>query len=423
MKKKAMCFILSATMLLLSACGSAATPTTTTESKESKAPTESSSVTPVTIDLWHYFAQEDSKIFVDLIEKYNKTNTKGVTVVPTFVTRADLMQQYTMGAMSGELPDLGLVDNPDMASFIKMGVFEDITTQVDTWGQKDQFFEGPMKSNIQNDKIYGLPHNSNSLALYYNKKMLADAGVTPPTTWDELEAACKTLTTPNTYGLAISAIKNEEGTFQFIPWFLSSEGSLDNLAAPEAVKALTYTTGLIEKGYMSKDVINWTQSDVNVQFESGKAAMMVNGPWQISTLKADAPDLEYGVVLIPKDKVYSSVLGGENIGICKGANVEASFDFLTYLMEPQNCADFSEASGKFPPRKDSMELKEIWKTDPILSVFAESMNYAMPRGPHPRWPEISDAMSTAFHEAYTSTKTPQEALDIAATKIAAINAN
>src|SRR6266404_4660979 len=67
-------------------------------------------------------------------------------------------------------------------------------------------------------KVYGVPIGSNSLALYYNKKMFADAGVTsPPTTWPELtEAAAKT-TKPPVYGIAFSAVNTEEATWQWEP--------------------------------------------------------------------------------------------------------------------------------------------------------------------------------------------------------------
>ena len=215
----------------------------------------------ITLDLWHYFGEHEQTVFDAMIEKYNNENDKNINVVATFVAREDLMKQYTMGVVSGELPDLGMVDNPDHASFTTMGVFQDITDLVNGWGQVDQFFEGPLKSTTLDGKIYGLPHNSNCLALIYNKTMLADAGVDVPETWDQLMAAAEKLTQGDTYGLAISAVKNEEGTFQFMPWFISAGGSIEDLSSDECVNALSFLTDMINNGYMSKDVINWTQAD------------------------------------------------------------------------------------------------------------------------------------------------------------------
>ena len=382
----------------------------------------------IELTLWHYFGTDyeysDGSIFQKDIDKFNASQDR-IFVKYDFVGREDLMRQYQMGAISGELPDIGMVDNPDMASYIQMGVFADITDKLQAWGELDQFYTGPLNSCTQNDRIYGLPHNSNCLALFYDKDMLAAAGVEVPTTWSELRETAKKLTDPSTgrYGLAISAVKNEEGTFQFMPWFISSGGKLEELNGKGCVDALTFLNDLILDGSMPKDIINFTQGDCNNQFISGNIAMQVNGPWNVASVKELAPDKNWGVALVPKadDGVYASVLGGENFGITSACTeVDAAFEFLTYIMGKEVNADFCEAGGKFSPRKDSTASKEIWVVDPIFSVFAENMQYAMPRGPHPRWPEISTAISVAEHEAFLGVKTPQEALDAAAATVSAI---
>lgn len=382
----------------------------------------------IVLELWHYFGTDyensDGSVFQRDIDTFNASQDR-IQVNYTYVSRDDLMKQYTMGAISGELPDIGMVDNPDMASYIKMGVFADITDQLNAWGELDQFFEGPLNSCIQDGRIYGLPHNSNSLCLFYDKDMLEAAGVEVPTTWSELREAAKALTDAESgrYGFAISAIKNEEGCFQFIPWFLSAGGKLDELNGEGCVQALTFLNDLILDGSMPKDIINWGQGDINNQFISGGLAMQVNGPWNVTSITELAPDKNYGVALIPRadDGEFASVLGGENFGIttaCK--NVDAGVEFLTWLMSKDVSANFCELGGKFSPRADSTASKAIWTEDPIFSVFAESMNYAMPRGPHPRWPEISTAISVAEHEVFTGTKDVQSALDTAAATVSAI---
>jgi len=382
----------------------------------------------VELELWHYYATDyefsDGSVFERDIDRFNESQDR-IHINYTFVAREDLLKQYTMGAMSGELPDIGMVDNPDMAGFIQMGVFADITDQLTAWGELDQFFTGPLNSCTQNGRIHGLPHNSNCLALFYDKDMLAEAGVEVPTNWTELQAAAAKLTDPSVgrYGLGISAVKNEEGCFQFMPWFISAGGKLEDLSDPGCVEALAYLTDLINEGLIPKDVINWTQGDCNNQFISGGVAMQVNGPWNVSSVYNLAPEKNWGVALVPKadNGVYASVLGGENFGpttACK--DLDAAVEFLTWLMSKDNSADFCEVAGKFSPRADSSTLKEIWTTDPVFSVFAAQMQYAMPRGPHPRWPEISTAISVAQHEAFTGVKTPQEALDSAAATVSAI---
>ncbi|MEG0900832.1 MAG: extracellular solute-binding protein, partial [Clostridia bacterium] len=91
----------------------------------------------VTLELWHYFGIDydysDGSVFQRDIDRFNASQDR-IQVNYTYVSRDDLMKQYTMGAISGELPDIGMVDNPDMAAYIQMGVFADITDQLTAWG-------------------------------------------------------------------------------------------------------------------------------------------------------------------------------------------------------------------------------------------------------------------------------------------------
>ena len=69
-----------------------------------------------------------------------------------------------------------------------------------------------------------------------------------------------------------------------MPWLLSAGGSVDNLTSDESKESMTYLKDLMDKGYISKECINWTLADAEKQFASGQAAMMINGPWQFSGL-------------------------------------------------------------------------------------------------------------------------------------------
>ena len=371
---------------------------------------------PIQLDVWHYFSAQDGDRFAEFCARYDEEHPE-VTVKVTFVSREDLMKQYTMGAISGELPDVGMVDNPDHAAFAAMGVFEDITDLLEESGDRDKFFEGPLKSTIYEDRVYGLPHNSNCLALFVNNDMFAEKGLTPPTTWDELLACCEALkdnATDGFFPFAMSAKNDEEGTFQFMPWFISAESSIEDLSGANTVRGLEFLKSMVDKGYMSKDVINMSQADANSRFMNGLCAMQLNGPWNVPTIAQDAPDLNYSVTLVPKDKKYASVLGGENFGVCVGAPKKEAYELLHWLCSEQVNADFAEQAGKFPVRSDSIALKNIWTEDPIYKVFGEQLEYAMPRGPHPRWPEVSKCVSGALNNVLTGAMSAQDALNQAA---------
>lgn len=352
-----------------------------------------------------------------LCKSFNESQSE-IEISNEYVPFADFKKQLSIGMAAGKLPDLVIIDNPDHAAYAQMGLFADVTKYVSKWPERKNYFPGPWKSTTLNGKNYGIPFTSNCLALFYNVDMLKKAGVNPPETWTDLRASAKKLSGNGTFGLGISAVKSEEGTFQYLPWLLSSGAKIDKLDSKQAIKSFAILSDLVKDGSMPKEVINWTQADVMMQFSTGKLAMMVNGPWNIPEVKRNAPNMNWSVVKIPRDKIFSSVLGGENFGVVKGKNVEASWKFLQYVGSPKVVKEYAVKFNMFPPRQDVAGDK-AWTEDPVMGVFMDEMKYAMPRGPHPKWPEISNAMSTALQEVLTQAKTPEAAAKDAQAKVAA----
>ncbi len=369
------------------------------------------------IVFWSYMENKSLLDTFDWICKSFNDSQSDIEVSHVYVPFADFKKQLSIGMAAGNLPDLVLIDNPDHAAYAQMGLFADVTQYVSKWS--NDYFPGPWKSATMNGKIYGIPFTSNCLALFYNVDMLKKAGVNPPQTWTELRAAAKKLSGNGVYGLGMSAVKSEEGTFQFLPWLLSSGAKIDKLNSKQAIASFSILSNLVKDGSMPKEVINWTQADVEKQFAAGKLAMMVNGPWNIPAIKSDAPELKWNVVKIPRDKVYTSVLGGENMGVVKGKNVASACKFLQFLAEPKIVREYEIRFNMFPPRKD-VATDPAWAKDPVMQVFMDEMKYAMPRGPHPKWPEISNTMSTALQEVLTASKTPEQAAKDAQAKVAVI---
>lgn len=75
---------------------------------------------PQEVTMWHYFDQKpEQEMLADMVEEYNSLQDD-IHINATFVSRTELMNQYTVGALSGELPDIGQVDSPDMESYISL---------------------------------------------------------------------------------------------------------------------------------------------------------------------------------------------------------------------------------------------------------------------------------------------------------------
>jgi len=356
-----------------------------------------------TVTFWFYMENQlQQEVLKKAIEGFNSSQND-IVAVSRYVPFADFKRQLSIGVVSAELPDIVIIDGPDHASYAAMGIFADVTGKIDI----SQYYDGPMASCSLDNKVYGVPFGSNCLALYYNKDMLNAAGVSVPGTWDELRDVARKLTSNRVRGIAFSSVQNEEGTFNFMPWLWSTGTNSFQINNPQGIRALTFVGDLVRDGSMPREAINWTQGDVNNQFIAGNIAMMVNGPWQIPTIRKEAPNLNWDVALIPRDAKFASVLGGENWAIINNDNAAASIEFIKYMSSPAVVRSYISEFGYIAARKDVATTQ--FQANDVMMKFTDQLQYANPRGPHARWPEISDAISLAFNEVITQAATPAQA--------------
>ena len=416
MKKRNFSLLMAMTLVvaMLAGCGAkeeipaadAAVTEEKTEAKEESAAEEepaAEATAKEAVTIWYYWETEGHQVALNqVIQQYNESQD-AYEVTAKYVPFADFKKQLSIGASADELPDLVILDSPDHASYASMGIFEDITGKFDV----SNYYEGTVNSCTIDGKLYGVPFGVNCLALYYNEDMLNAAGCSVPATWDELLETAQALTTDTVTGLALCSVQNEEGTFNFGPWLWSTGATSYDINNENGIRALSFIGELVETGAMSKECINWTQGDVMNQFISGNVAMMENGPWQIPTMQAEAPDLNWKVTLLPKDVQNSSVLGGENYAVIRGGNADGALDFLTYATAEEQVKFMMKQFGYISADQTIAETQ--FEADSPYQPFVEQLKYAMPRGPLAEWPSVSDAISLAFNKVITGAATPEDA--------------
>ena len=360
--------------------------------------------------IWDYFETDAQKqMMQSLIDGFNASQDE-YEASHVYVPFADYEKQLTLGIASGELPDLVILDGCGMASFIQLGLFGDISDADINW---DEYMEGPMESTMLDGKHYGIPFATNCTALFYNKDMFDEAGIDYPdenTTWDDFHEMAKKLTKDGVYGFGNAATNTDEGTFQCLQWLYTAGGSYTDIEA--GADAYSLMQEMIEDGSWAKDCVNWTQSDVNNNFMAGNLAMQQNGPWQIPGIEKNAPDLNYGVTVLPKKDADSdqatSILGGENMGVVKKDDVSGAEAFLKYYDQTDVMVSAMKQYGSYPPKTEAAK-DTYWTDDPIQKGFLTQLDTSIPRGPSASWPSFSSAIQTGFQEVMTSAKTPEQA--------------
>ena len=277
-------------------------------------------------------------------------------------------------------------------------------------------------------KLYGLAPVTNTIALFYNKHMLQEAGVEPPKTWEELKAAAKKLTKPGQYGIAFNANATYEGSWQFLPAMWTNGGDETDLTSPQVAEALQLWVDLVKSGSASKSVINWTQGDVNDQFMAGKAAMMVNGPWQIPALEK-TPNVKWDVVKFPvnkPDQTPVAPLGGEawTVPLNKDQAKQAkAADFVKCLNSDENELALAEGPVHHPTK--TALLDQYVKDVPAMKAFTEQVKTARSRTGElgDKWPDAAKVIYTAIQLALTGKASAQDAFKQALRRLIAMAAS
>jgi multiple sugar transport system substrate-binding protein len=336
------------------------------------------------------------------------TNTK---ITLEHVPGAGLIAKVLQQASSKTLPDVLMLDNPDVQQIAASGALAPITN----FGLSgDGVSKGTVTAATYKGKLYGLQPIANSIALFYNKDMLSAAGITPPKTWAQLTADATKLTTPTTYGFAFSGINTYEGTWQFMPFMWSNGGSEKNLNSPQNVQALAFLTNLVNDGSTSKSVVGWAQSDVDNQFIAGKAAMMVNGPWQIPSLQA-TKGLNWGYVQIPTrttSQVSQSPLGGEDYTIPSTGDKTkqaAAGKFIACITSAKN--ETANAAANLEVPANIAAGAAFAKANPSLAGFLAIIKNGRARTAllGAQWPAAATKIYTAEQLGLTGKASPADA--------------
>ncbi|KPC50454.1 ABC transporter substrate-binding protein [Amantichitinum ursilacus] len=330
---------------------------------------------------------------------------------------SSLNDEAMRAVMSGNGPDVIPIDNPNTAMFAAKNALLDLTPYLAKSKVIDvkQIYPGPLKNASWNGKVYAIPRGANTLALYYNEDMFKAAGLDPdkpPQSWDELYADAKKLTNAqkNVYGLAFSAVGDEEGVFQFLPFIQATGADWDKLNDPGAARAAAFWQKLLDEKLASPDTLSHRQSEAAATFINSNAAMDINGPWELMAVEKGAK-FKWRVALLPPEKAggtRASALGEQSHAVLRSAkNPQAAFAFLEYMYSQRN-RNWNEF-GMLPPSKDTVTKDPKWPQ--AYKTFNEQMQYARPRGPNPQWPKVSKAISTAVQSVLTHQADPKKAMD------------
>src|SRR4051812_49083095 len=365
--------------------------------------------------IWDPYPQfDDSSDWVKLLTKCG--TDAGVTVKRTGYDTTDLTNKALLAAQQGNSPDVLIVDNPVVSTLAEAGVLTSTDdTKLDTSGVEPNL----LAAGQLDGKTYGVPIGANTLALYYNKKVLDAAKVDPATVkdWASLTAALAKVKAAGKKGITFSAIGTEEGSFQFLPWFWGSGANLTQLDSAQGVASLQLWTDWLKKGYAPNSVLNNTQTTSWQEFAAGNFAFSENGTWQLANAKKTG--FEYGIIPIPSQAggTAPAPTGGEFVTapVQKDTGRYATSEKIVTCLSSTDNALTTDTTLSYVAATKTVQEKQV-AANPELKVWVEAVGAAKGRTSDnlgTKYPKISEQMWTAFQAALSGSKSPEDALKAA----------
>jgi multiple sugar transport system substrate-binding protein len=234
-------------------------------------------------------------------------------------------------------------------------------------GGKEKFVKPAMDTGgAPGQDPTSVPYLGLAYGLYYNKQMLKDAGIQPPTTWEEMVAAAQKLTNTSkgTYGFSLAAGSYTENVhFAFINGSQNGGEWFDSAGKPTFTSDANVQGVLRYLDLMQKDKVVNTS---NAQYDNGtkavndfatkKVAMILNqnnadNSIQSNGMKSD----EYGVVPFPSPtggQKIATFIAGINMSIFKNTkNKDAALQFVKFMTSPETQKTLGKPFSSLPVLK------------------------------------------------------------------------
>jgi multiple sugar transport system substrate-binding protein len=333
-----------------------------------------SSNTNGTLNVWHYFnVAGQQSILKEWAGLFNQQYPK-VDVKYTYVEFSDLSKKIIAAAGAKQGPDVIIYGGSDLSAMYKVGALKSMQPYWNQFADAHQFPDGVITKF--NGEVYGVKGYVNLVAFWYNQDILSDAGVQPPTTFDEVTPALAKVAAAgkNYVPIVLTGQPSNQGDWTAYPWLTGYGFNYDNPDAAPIQQAFSLAETWSNQGYLPKDSVSWGQSETFDRWTVGDAAFMQNGNWNIGSAK-DHATFNYGIVTMPVGPQGGKIfLGGEAGWL--GAfttNPELAWAYLQASYSQQGDIIPLKDAGSIPARADLASAPEL-TNEPLLAPFASEVS-------------------------------------------------
>ncbi|MEV5311196.1 sugar ABC transporter substrate-binding protein [Streptomyces sp. NPDC052610] len=329
----------------------------------------------------------DKKVLQPELDKFEKRT--GIKVKLEVVPWSDLLNRILTATTSGQGPDVLNIGNTWSASLQATGALLPWDEKnLDKIGGRDRFVESALGSTgVQGQDPAAVPLYSMAYALYYNKKLFAEAGIEkPPATWDELVAAGKKLTAKGKNGIGVEGSNLSNNIHQVFVLgkqhgadFFTPDGKPDFTSDGAVAAVKQYVDLMAEHEIVAPGNAEYAQNQSLSDFSNDKTGMVL---WQTAsaTFKAQGmKDDEWGVAPAPVQsgrpgtgEATNSMVAGINMSVFKNTdNLDGALDFVKFMTSDEEQKILNKAYGSIPPVKSAQQDPAF--DGPALAVLRDTL--------------------------------------------------
>lgn len=341
--------------LLLAGCAAPAAD------EESSSPDNGTELT-----MWARFL--DGELPSKIVDAYNASHENQIKL--TVIPNDDYQQKVGAAAGANGLPDLLAADVVYSPNYVKQGLFQDITAQVESLPFADDLSPAHSDAASLDGKIYGAPFIVDSSLIIYNKDLFTQAGLdpeSPPTSFDEIyaDAAAVRALGGDTYGFYFGGNCSGCNAYTMMPYLaaageppLEDDGTTANIDSDAMNETLALYKKMVDNDIVPAGAKTEDGSTWSALFNAGKIGIIPIGTFDFAAL-ADA-SFDWGIAALPAPdgSAGSTFVGGDMIGITKNStHLDQAFDFIQWSLDDEAQVEVTAKSGNLPSRVDLADNK------------------------------------------------------------------
>jgi len=349
---------------------------------------------PVTLDFTYWEGSpSDKKGFDTLISKFENENPNIKINKQILPSGSKYYESLDTRIAGKQYPSIARVQYQKLGRYIDAGVLLDMTSYIDKASQEDLIPAFKSAVSVE-DKLYAMPHHTDTMGLFYNKGMFEKAGIQVPTsidkawTWDEfLDVARKVKEKAGVkYAFTYKWTKNTG--YRSLPFLYMNGGSILNedgtkagINTPQGLEYLKYIETWSKEGLISKTSPS-SNDNADEIFASGTVAMEFGGNYIMSYLDENMKGQKWGVTYMPqKNGKTGSDMGGNALGVfAKSKHPKEAAKFVEFMTNAENSKQFCEVTNFLPVRKSvSQETMKFATYNEEMKLFLDQVKTIDPK--------------------------------------------